>query len=164
VQEHRVSATPSASNLSADSRLIAGSRVSWRVVRLAEVIAIPIVILFNSGPAYGRVSAIVSVACVFVMLGFFHQSVYGFLERDGLRYKRYLRWRKANWADIESISQPPLKPFVGSIFVDLKNGNLFNRRLSFSPNPTIFGKPTSDATYDNLRDAWLGSISMKTQL
>lgn len=156
--EHMVSATPTTFNSSVNCRLIAGSHTSWRLARIAEILAVPLAFLFNIGPMYGRVSAILSLLFILIMVGEFHQLAYGFLDRDGIRYKRYFKWKTVRWEEIESVSRSPLKPVVGSILVDLKNGSPFNRRISFSPNPVILGKPTNDATYDDLRNAWLESV------
>lgn len=144
------------------TRLIAGSRTPWRITRFGEIAIIFAAVLFNSGPAYNRVAAGVTLLFVVMMLAQLHPLSYGFIESDGLRYRRYFKWRKVGWEQIESISRSPFRPFASPILVDLMNNSIFNRRISFPSNPVIFGQPTGDADYEDLRKSWLAGISKQS--
>jgi hypothetical protein len=138
---------------SADSRVLVGSETPWRTVRIGELVLIAVFMLVASS-LLGRASLIlIATAAMLAVLTSFHQVTSGIMEADGLYVKRYLRWRKIPWEAIEGMSRSPM----GAIFINIKGGNLLNGRLYFIPNPVFFGDSKGQASFDDLRIAWMSS-------
>lgn len=131
---------------------IVGSRLRWLGARWSELAVVCLLVWLNYRHTFEFAVAIFSLVLILFCVSL-HQQVYGFIEPEGLRYRRYLRWNFSRWDDIEDISQ---NIAAGAILVDLRNENRFNHRLRFIPDPFLFGRSTSTgANYDELRRAWL---------
>ncbi len=83
-----------------------------------------------------------------------HKMVFGFATSQGIRYKRYFRWKYVKWDEIESIT----KSSMGTICIDVAHFSAFNRRLVFVKEIILFGKRGEFATFERIRSEWAQSI------
>jgi hypothetical protein len=148
------------SHASVKPRMINGSRAWWISTRILTIGLVAVLALFNFVSGDKRISAILSLLLLSLWLRVLHRTVYGFIDRGGVRCRRYFRWRTARWEDIEDIAQPFTQFSPWSIIVTLKNENLFNRRIYFSPNPHRPFRTTDaiEASFKELTRAWLAGL------
>jgi hypothetical protein len=125
---------------------------------VGEALLIPVLAVALPSLMGGVASIPIIVAVILGVIFYFHQVVQGIVRTDALYFKRYLKWTKLSWGEIESISRSPM----GAISVHLKTGSVFNRRLSFLPNPVLLGANRNYATFDELRKKWLAGEDSAT--
>jgi hypothetical protein len=140
-------------------RMINGSRAAWRLSKGSVIGLLAMLWLFNFVSSDRRISMILSLFALLFWVASAHGIVCGFIERDGIRYKTYFRWKMLRWEDVEGITQPTMGFHAFSILVRIRGESFLNRNIYFSPNPLSFGTlKSSDASLKDLTRAWLAGL------
>ena len=144
-------------NHSTESENLVGSQTTWLAARIGDIFvllaAIFVLADFRMPISYRLV--VFGIACAIAINS--HQVVYGFIVEDGVLFRRYWKWIKIPWKEIESMSRRPLL-----IVLDHKGSNFFNRRILFYSNPTLFGMRTKHVGFSDLKEAWLIAQTTET--
>lgn len=145
------------SGTSIKSAAINGSRGYWIRTRLFASLILVGLIFTNLVSEHRETSLIFSIfIAFFIWFVWLRGTTYGFIQRDGIRYKNYFRWKTARWEDIEDIAQPSMQIHPWSIIVTLRTENRFKRQLYFPRNPALFLELSAiEAPCKELTRAWL---------
>jgi hypothetical protein len=136
---------------SAKDNIAIGSLALWRWARIMECLFVVGVTFFSLlGISFDALSVLFFGMVLFV-LAQAHPLAYGFLDQEGLHYRRYLKWRYVRWNQIDSITREP----IATIIVNLRVGKILSRRIVLPRNPTLFGSGSPVAGFDEIRTAWL---------
>jgi hypothetical protein len=136
---------------SANNNIAIGSLALWRWARIMECLFIVgVTFLSLLGISFDALYLLFFSMVLFV-LAQAHQLAYGFMDQDGLRYRRYVKWHRVRWDQIDSITREP----ISTVVVKLRVGNIFSRRIVLAFNPTLFGTGSPVAGFDEIRSAWL---------
>ncbi len=110
-----------------------GSRVLWLGTRVAQLLFLEIVLkqIHDARNHVASIETSVGTTALFVFFSVMaHPIAIGWLDAEGVRYRKCVSVRHANWDSIESLrwTGPQVK-------VSFRGNNLLNKRLKFWLNP-----------------------------
>lgn len=126
-----------------------GSGIQIAFVRAAELILMPVAILglvtgSHSQDKIFYLGRLISLGIIVYVAIFMDSYAYGYATINGIRFRRYFRWRTVNWDNISTIYLTP----VGQWRFELETGASLRRKLKFGPSTLPLGKIATNTLND----------------